>query len=202
MASGKKKRHKTDPPPLTVKQIKFCQLWVETGNALRSYIDAGLPAKNNNTAGNLSFTLLKNPKVREYIRELQSIAADAAKMTVERIAAGMAKIATADRRKLYDKKGRILPPDQWPDDVADTIEGIESEEVFENVADTDPETGKKVRKRKELVGYTRKVKTASRMQAWAKLAEWKRMTGGDKTEPEKGKDERIVVKGEADPDKL
>jgi phage terminase small subunit len=200
MAAGKKSRHKTEPPPLTVKQIKFCQLWVETGNALRSYIEAGLPAKNDNTAGNLSFTLLKNTKVREYIRELQRVAADAARITVERIAAGMANIATADRRKLFDKRGRILPPDQWPDDVADTIEGIESEEIFENVSED--ETGKKIKRRKELKGYARKVKTASRMQAWAKLAEWKRMLGTDKTEPEKGKAEQLVVGGDADVNKV
>lgn len=165
----KRRRHKTDPPPLSAREIRFCQIWVETGNGTRSYIDAGFPHGSENSAKVMALRLLRKVTIREYIRTLQQHASEAAKVTVEELAAAMAGIVRADRRRLYDRRGRILLPHEWPDDVAATVEQVDSDELFE------PVPGAKGKKR--LKGYTRKVKTASRVAAAAKLMEWKRMTG-------------------------
>lgn len=195
-----RKRHKTQAPPLSAREIRFAQLCFEYGarGKERAYLEAGFPPKacaaDNQTA---ACRLYRKRQLREYFRHLQDVAAEAAKVTTEEIVAGIAAIAKADRRKLFDKRGNMLPPDQWPDDVAAAIEGIETEEIFEVVS----EPGKP--RRRELVGHTRKVKTGSRQAAWRTLAEIKRMLGQDKAAADSGKrEEPFRVGGEADPSAL
>lgn len=185
------------PRQLSARDIRFCQLWVERGrgHAYSCWIDAGFkPRATRNATDNAIHLLLSNPEIKAYCDTLRQHAADAARVTVEELAAVMAGIVRADRRKLYDRYGTILPPDQWPDDVAATVEQVESEEVFE------PVPGEKGKKR--LRGYVRKVKTASRLAAAAKLMEWKRMTGGDKQDAGKKAADPLVVGGEASPENL
>jgi hypothetical protein len=50
MAARKPTRHKTVPPPLSVREIRFCQLYAERGNATQAYLDAGFP-HTRRTAG-------------------------------------------------------------------------------------------------------------------------------------------------------
>lgn len=197
MPSNKPERrtHKTDRPPLTLREVRFAQRCFETGNGYQSYIDAGFPPLvTRNAVDQAVKRLIRKRQIREYMRHLEHCAAEAAKVSVEELATLMANFAKADRRKLYDKRGNILPPDQWPDDVAATIETIESDELLESVPG---EKGKK-----KLKGYTRKVKTASRIAAVAKLMEWKKMLGQDKQDAGKGPPDRLVVSGEANPDLL
>lgn len=160
---ARRRKHKTDPPPLSAREVRFCQLWVETANATRSYIDAGFPHGSENSAKVMALRLLRKVTVREYIRELQRHAAAAAKVTVEQIIAGIAAIATYDRRKLYDEHGCILLPHQWPDTEAAAVVSAKSHELFE------PVPGEKGKKR--LKGHAVEVKTADKLAAWSKLAE-------------------------------
>lgn len=176
---NRRRKHKTHRPPLSAREIRFCQRLMETEESQHdAYLAVGFPAKDTRRATEqAAHRLVKKRVVREYLRKLQDHAAEAAKVTVEELAAVMAGIVRADRRKLYDRHGTILPPDQWPDDVAATVEQVESEEVFE------PVPGEKGKRR--LRGYVRKVKTASRVAAATKLMEWKRMLGAEKTDPGK-----------------
>jgi phage terminase small subunit len=193
MASESKRR----PRELSARDIRFCQLWVERGrgHAYSCWIDAGFkPRATRNATDNAIHLLLSNPEIKCYCDTLRKHAAEAAKVTIEELAAVMAGIVRADRRKLYDEKGRILLPHEWPDDVAATVEQVESDELFE------PIPGAKGKKR--LKGYTRKVKTSSRVAAAAKLMEWKRMTGGDKKDDAAKAPDPLVIGGDADPAKL
>lgn len=189
-----KRRHKTDPPPLSVREIRFCQIWCDTENATRAYTEAGFRPLPRRSTEVLASRLLRKVEVREYIRTLQRQAADAARVTVDELAAAMAGIVRADLRKLYDKRGAMLPPDQWPDDVAATVEQVESEEVFE------PVPGEKGKRR--LKGYARKVKKGSRVAAASKLMEWKGMTGAERADPGAKVPDPMVVGGKADPANL
>jgi len=56
-------------------------------------------------------------------------------------------LGTSDVRKLYDDKGALLPPNQWPDEMAKSISSVESAEIFEYEGPT-----------KVHVGDTKKVK--------------------------------------------
>jgi phage terminase small subunit len=155
------------PPRLTAQQIRFAQYIVTDGlSQAAAYLKAGFDAKETPEAtSQAAYRLVKNRYVSKYIEHLQKVAATVAELTVEEIAAGVANIARADRRGMFDKAGRLLPPDQWPDDVADTLESAEMGET----------TGPGRKKT-----YLKKVKTSSRLAAWAKLMEWRRMTGTDK----------------------
>lgn len=161
-----KRRHKTEPPPLTLQEIRFCQRWVEHGSGPRAIEEAGFSNASQNARYNHAFRLLRKPKIREYIRVLQQAAADAAHVTTTIIAQGLARTAFADRRKLYDPKtGRLLDPHEWPDDVAATVESIDTDEIHDSDG--------------QVVGYSKKVRTAKRTEAQKVLAQWLRMIGGD-----------------------
>ena len=48
----------------------------------------------------------------------------------------LARAAFADLRTLYDDQGQLRPPQEWPDDIAAAVAGIEQEETI-----TEPESG-------------------------------------------------------------
>ena len=52
---------------LTVKQKKFADEYIKTGNATQSYLDAGYSMKSKNGAGVEGQKLLRKPKVKDYI---------------------------------------------------------------------------------------------------------------------------------------
>lgn len=52
---------------LTVKQKKFADEYIKSGNATQSYTDAGYSVKNDNAAGVEGHKLLRNPKIQSYI---------------------------------------------------------------------------------------------------------------------------------------
>lgn len=171
------------PSHLTAQEIRFAQYLVtDCLTQAAAYLKAGFPARPTpNATDQAAFRLVNNRKIKTYIEHLQHVAAIAAELTVEEIAAGVANVARADRRGMFAPNGTLLPPDQWPQDVADTLESAEMAET----------TGRR------KVRYLKKVKTASRMAAWAKLMEWRGMTGTDKPDGGQGQatEQLIVVKG-------
>lgn len=54
---------------LTIKQQKFADLYIETGNATQSYIDAGYKASKREVAEANARKLLGNYSVKKYIEE-------------------------------------------------------------------------------------------------------------------------------------
>lgn len=63
---SKKKQKKTVKRQLTVKQKKFADAYIETGNATKSAIDAGYNKKSAYSIGNEN---LKKPEIKAYISE-------------------------------------------------------------------------------------------------------------------------------------
>lgn len=54
---------------ITIKQERFAHLWIETGNATQSYIDAGYKATSRKVAEANARKLLANNSVKKYIEE-------------------------------------------------------------------------------------------------------------------------------------
>ncbi|HEY1190468.1 MAG TPA: terminase small subunit [Gemmata sp.] len=176
---GTRARRHLRKPALSAREVRFCALFAEYGNATRCYLDAGFPEDGTAAAiTKRAARLLRRAPIADYIRTLQASAADAAKATVETIAQGLLRSANKDLRRLYDHQGRLRPPHEWPDELAAVIEAVETEERFETVESIDPDTNKTVRRR-ELVGYVRKVRTTNRTEAQKVLSAWRRMTGPD-----------------------
>jgi phage terminase small subunit len=87
---------------LTPKQLKFCDLYHQTGNATRSYIEAGYEIKNEKVAEASASRLLLNVKVREYLEGLQKAASAKINVTTEKIMQEAAKIAFADLNEIVE----------------------------------------------------------------------------------------------------
>ena len=175
MAAEKRRlRHSTrDPAALTVRDIKFCRHYAEHGNATQAYQFAGFPAKS---AAEMAYRLLKKVQIRRYIREIQRRAADAADVSAELVVQGGKRSGFADRRKLYDENGVLLPVHMWPDDVAACV--VEVETVEQKDADGN------------VFAYVRKVKTERRTEPQKLLAQWLGMLGDDQQAAD---DKRVLV---------
>ena len=175
MAAEKRRlRHSTrDPSALTVRDIKFCRHYAEHGNATQAYQHAGFPARS---AAEMARRLLKKVEIRQYIREIRRRAADAADVSAELVVQGWKRSGFADRRRLYDQDGVLLPVHQWPDDVAACV--VEVETVEERDADGN------------VVAHVRKVRTERRTEPQKLLAQWLGMLGDDKATAD---DKRVLV---------
>ena len=201
MSDPEPSRRKREPqrPSLSLREVRFCTLYAERGKryGYECYLEAGFPEKETRNATDAAVKrLVRKRQIKETVWQLRQAGVDAAMATVERIAQGLARVAFADRSDLFDERGRLLPPHLWPADVAATVEAIETEEVFRLVSK------KGEPKRQELVGYTRKVKTARRVEALKTLAQWRRMVGPERADGAAKKPDPLVVGGEADPDEL
>lgn len=85
-------------------------------------------------------------------------------LTRQQLIAAYKTLAFADIRRLYDESGNLLPPQDWPDDIAATIESVETVE-------------RKLFEKDEHVGfeYVRKVRRHNRKHALDFLAELKKV---------------------------
>lgn len=57
---------------------------------------------------------------------------DRTEWTIEQILNELRKIATCDIRKVFTSTGELLPPNEWPDDVAKAVASVETFEVEKN----------------------------------------------------------------------
>ena len=179
---------------MSEREIKFAIHYFEHGVATEAY-RAAYPERPADSTRVLAWRVLRKRAVQEYIHELRKEACDAAKVTVNRLVQGLARIAFANRADFFDRHGCLLPASEWPADVAATVEGVESEDLFEVVSK------KGEPKRKELKGHVRKIRTAKRTEALRLLAQFRKMIGQD-ADAGKAPPPPMVVGGEANPDAL
>ena len=104
---------------MTEKQKRFCDFYIETGNATEAYKKAGYKYSDDNIAGVEGFKLLKHPKIKNFIDE---------------------------RIKIKDKE-RIASQDEVLEYLSDVMRGKITEEciVVESTGDYMSEA-KKIRK--------------------------------------------------------
>ncbi|MBN9119662.1 MAG: terminase small subunit [Planctomycetes bacterium] len=171
MGQPARKRHKTDPPPLSAQETRFCQLYAEAGDATRAYIDAGLRHTSEAAAARSARQLLRRLPIRRYIRQLQTDASAAAAVTVEGLARGFQRAADADLTRLLGPDGEMLPPSEWPEDVRLCITRIEVQQLTESRPDPDNPR----RKKKVTVGTKWKVWLENKTECRKVLARWTRM---------------------------
>lgn len=132
---------------LKPQQRLFAYEYAIDGNGGRAAISAGYAEKGASVTSN---RLLKNTKIRALIDHLIGKQTQKLEITAEWLLAQLVLQYQGDMRKLYGPNGELLPPDQWPDEVAMTIEGVDTKELIEE--------GK-------TIGYTRKVKQSSKLKA-------------------------------------
>ena len=92
---------------LTAKEKAFCEAYVECYNIKEAYVKAYNNA-NLDTARSNGSQVLKRPRVKAYIAQLQKEAFERAMITPERIANKLADIAFAEKGdKEYDAKAQL-----------------------------------------------------------------------------------------------
>lgn len=98
----------------------FAQHYCLTGHTAKSAKAAGL----NPLYGK---QLLRNPAVVKRIQEINAEQFAHVGVTAETVKGELARVAFASARDLFDDDGKLIPPQELPDDVAATIAGIDVE---------------------------------------------------------------------------
>jgi len=136
---------------LSEKNKQFCREYVIDLNGTQAAIRAGYSEK---TAGSQANRLLKNAEIKKYIAELQQKRVDKLEISADRVLKEAARLAYFDIRKLYDDKNRLLNIRDLDDDTAAALAAVDVDELFEGRGED-----------RELIGYSRKVKTFNKVSS-------------------------------------
>ncbi|OWK36917.1 terminase small subunit [Fimbriiglobus ruber] len=160
----------------TPKQEKFCQKYIELGNASEAYRQA-YDAENMSpeAIGVEACRLLQNPKVALRIEDLQRLHLKRHEVTIDRVVAEYAKLAFLDIRKAFDSDGNLKPIHEMDDDTAAAISGLEVEvkRVFGEASDeyeSQPHGGALKRAHADLSTRLHKIKLTDKKGALDSLA--------------------------------
>ena len=119
-----------DKIKLTPKQERFCQVYIETGNASEAYRQAYNASRTKpEVVAVKASQMLANGKVAVRIDALRAELKQRHVVTIDRVLEEYAKLAFFDARKLFDDNGAVLPVSQWPDDAAAAIGGLDVSEI-------------------------------------------------------------------------
>lgn len=100
----------------------FASEYVVDFNGTQAAIRAGY-AKNG--AAVTASRHLRNPKIQQYVQEAIEKRQQKAEINAQWVLEKLVTHATADVRQILDPMGNVLPPDEWPDDVAQVIGGMD-----------------------------------------------------------------------------
>lgn len=113
---------------LTEQQYTFCLEYLANGfNASAAYKKAH-PGVTDGTARTEGWRSLTNPDIRAFLKQRMDGPWKARQLDGEEALALVAGDAVADVRLLYDAKGAFLKPQDWPDEIAQSVEAIEFNE--------------------------------------------------------------------------
>jgi len=127
MARGKDHGNTGREKPLTAKQAMFCLEYEANGrNAARAYLKSH-PGASLATAYVNGCRMLRNAKVARTLTQLRADRVKRLNMDADEAAMLTAISARADIRLAYDGEGKMLPPDQWPDEFAKAVKSIKAD---------------------------------------------------------------------------
>ena len=160
---------------LTKMERFFVAEYQKDWNGAQAVLRAGSKTKNPDV---IADQLLGKAWVAEAIEKQVKERLRRIGVNAERVLTRMAHLALADIRKIFGQDGKLLPPDQWPDDVAAAVAGIEVFEEFEG-------TGKL----RALTGYTKKVRLWDPNPSLTTMAKHLGIIGNGKHRDEDGEED-------------
>lgn len=117
---------------LTVKQKRFADLFIETGDKLKSYLKA-YPKAKPNSAGAAATRLLRNVKIKAYIdirqEQIDSEVFKRQIATKERILHEDSCIALARVGDIFDENGKLMELDEMPENLQAAIKSIKYDKI-------------------------------------------------------------------------
>ena len=143
-------------PELTALQKRFCDEFLIDFNATAAYQRAGYKAKSSAAAAS-ACRLMSKPEIVAYLSEKRRLLAEATDFKLERLVKEIKAIALFDPRRLFRSDGSMLPPHEWPDDVAAAVGSVDVDEIIQQVDG-----------RAKVIGYTRKLRPWNKLEALEK----------------------------------
>lgn len=169
---------------------RFVEAYVELGVGAQAMRRIGYEGPRPDAA---AYKLLQKPEVKEAIEEYEALVVGESRKRIFRTIRQLEMIEGFDPRRMLDENGLYLPMDQWPDDVASAICGIEVEELFEGRGED-----------RRHIGRVKKYRVSSKIEAAKLRLQWLRqlserheVTGKDGA-PLPGTTVYMVQKDEAD----
>ncbi|CAA0254351.1 terminase small subunit [Tenacibaculum maritimum] len=141
---AKNSKHKK----LTPKQKRFCEEYVIDLNGTQAAVRTGYSEK---TANRIASENLSKPDIQNYISELQKDIQERNKITVDECVTILSKIARHDIADFYEENGSLKSIHNIPKDSRLAISELSVFEEFEGKG-----------KDRELIGFTKKIKTLDR----------------------------------------
>lgn len=110
-----------DMPALSnARHERFAQEVAGGATADEAYEAAGYRPNRGNAA-----RLKANENIRARVAEIIDRGAQRAEITVERTLAELGRVGFSDIRKAFTPGGSLLPPEEWDDDFAASVAGVE-----------------------------------------------------------------------------
>ena len=98
---------------MTAREVRFANHYLEHGNKTAAARHAGYQGSDP-VLCQTGTNLLKKNEVVDYIREAFDQFADTEKITRQRVLQSLGREAFADRTRILDEDGDVLPPGEWP----------------------------------------------------------------------------------------
>jgi phage terminase small subunit len=98
----------------------FAQALAKGKTADEAYQDAGYKPSRGNAA-----RLKANESIRARVAEITSRGADRAEIDVARVLTELSRVGFSDIRRAFDADGRLKRPEQWDDEFAVAVAGVD-----------------------------------------------------------------------------
>lgn len=146
---------------LTIKEEKFAQAYVKTGNKSEAYrLSYSTKNQTKKSINENASRLSKRIKVLSRIEQLQAEISERNKITIDECVQRLTSMARFDLNDIYNEDGSLKKLSEIPEDSRMAIESLDTDEIKVD--------GK-------VVGYTRKLKISNRR---ANLIELMKHLGG------------------------
>lgn len=108
------------------REYQFCLNMLLTVNQTKAATDAGFSEKS---ARQQATRLMSRPEIKRILEILRGEREERLQVRQDNVLRHVGYIAFADPRKAYDANDRLLPPSQWPDEIAFSISSIKTTEL-------------------------------------------------------------------------
>lgn len=111
-------------------EARFCEEYLKDLNGTKSFIRAGGDVKEA-SAATMAYRLLRKLEIQEKLQALAEARSKRVQVDGDKVLSDLCEISESDIRRMYDDRGALLPPNEWPDDLALAIKEVETFEVEE-----------------------------------------------------------------------
>lgn len=113
------------PEGFTPAQYEFAITYLANGFNASAAARIAYPNQTASAAMSQGYENLRKPQIREWILAQLEDRWKGVHMSGDEALARVSNDARADIRMLFDAAGKMLPPHQWPDEIADSVESVD-----------------------------------------------------------------------------